>query len=100
MNCPNCNAENMRTTETFKMPCETVRTKQCQVCKWKYTSRETISEDIVIPAAVRNLKSKRKPVPLFLQRQSEQSSLYQTSPRSEGQAETTIDGAHSRQSTE
>jgi transcriptional regulator NrdR family protein len=59
MNCPNCNAENMRTTETFKMPCETVRTKMCQVCKWKYTSRETISEDIVIPAAVRNLKSKR-----------------------------------------
>jgi hypothetical protein len=100
MNCPNCGAENMRTTETFKMPCETVRTKQCQVCKWKYTSRETISDDIVIPAAVRNLKSKRKPVLPFLQRKSEQSSLYQTSSRSEGQAETTIDGAHSRQSTE
>lgn len=96
MNCPNCGAENMRTTETFKTPEETVRTKQCQVCKWKYTSRETISEDIVIPAAVRNMKSKRKPVPLFLQRQSEQSSPYQTSSRSEGQAETTIDGARSR----
>ena len=100
MNCPNCGAENMRTTETFKAPEETVRTKQCQVCKWKYTSRETISEDIVIPAAVRNLKSKRKPVPLFLQQQSEQSNLYQTSPRSEGQAKTTNDGAHNRQSTE
>jgi transcriptional regulator NrdR family protein len=59
MNCPNCNAENMRTTETFKLPTETVRTKMCQVCKWKFTSRETISEDIVIPASVRNLKSKR-----------------------------------------
>jgi transcriptional regulator NrdR family protein len=96
MNCPNCNAENMRTTETFKTPEETVRTKQCQVCKWRYTSRETISEDIVIPASVRDMKSKRKPVPLFLQQQSEPSSLYQTSPRSEGQAETTIDGDHSR----
>jgi transcriptional regulator NrdR family protein len=96
MNCPNCNAENMRTTETFKTPEETVRTKMCQVCKWKYTSRETISEDIVIPRSVRNLKSKRRPVPLFLQRQSEQSSLYQTSPKSEGQAETTIDGDRSR----
>jgi transcriptional regulator NrdR family protein len=59
MNCPNCYAENMRTTETFKMPCETVRTKQCQVCKWKYTSRETISTDIGIPNVIRNLKSKR-----------------------------------------
>lgn len=60
MNCPNCNAGNMRTTETFKAPTETVRTKMCQVCKWKFTSRETISEDIVIPSSVRNLKSKRK----------------------------------------
>jgi transcriptional regulator NrdR family protein len=96
MNCPNCNAENMRTTETFKTPEETVRTKQCQVCKWRYTSRETISEDIVIPASVRDMKSKRKPVPLFLKRQSEQSSPYQTSSRSEGQAGTTIDGDRSR----
>jgi transcriptional regulator NrdR family protein len=100
MNCPNCGAENMRTTETFKAPEETVRTKQCQVCKWRYTSRETISEDIVIPASVRDMKSKRKPVPLFLQRKSEPSSPYQTSATSEGQAETTIDGARSRQSTE
>ena len=60
MNCPNCDAENMRTTETFKAPTETVRTKMCRECKWKYTSRETISEDIVIPATVRNLKHKRK----------------------------------------
>ena len=37
MNCPNCGAENMRTTETFKMPTETVRTKMCQVCKWKFS---------------------------------------------------------------
>ena len=63
MNCPNCNAENMRSTETFKLPTETVRTKMCRECKWKFTSRETISEDIVIPANVRNLKSKRKPAP-------------------------------------
>lgn len=100
MNCPNCNAENMRTTETFKMPAETVRTKMCQVCKWKFTSRETISEDIVIPSSVRNLKSKRGlktpalPLPLVL------SSPYQTSPTLADQAETPIDGAHSRQSTE
>jgi transcriptional regulator NrdR family protein len=60
MNCPNCNAKNMRTTETFKAPEETVRTKQCQVCKWKYTSRETISGEIGIPRVIRNLKSKRK----------------------------------------
>ena len=51
----------MRTTETFKAPEETVRTKQCQSCKWKYTSRETISTDIGIPNTIRNLKSKRKP---------------------------------------
>ena len=63
MNCPNCNAENMRTTETFKTPEETVRTKMCQVCYWKFTSRETISDDIVIPRSVRNMKSKRKTVP-------------------------------------
>ncbi len=100
MNCPNCNAENMRTTETFKAPEETVRTKQCQSCKWKYTSRETISEDIVIPAAVRNLKSKRKPVLLFLQQQSEPSSPCQMYSKLAGQAGTTIDGAHNRQSTE
>ena len=60
MNCPNCGAENMRSTETFKLPTETVRTKMCRECKWKFTSRETISEDIVIPANVRNIKSKRK----------------------------------------
>jgi transcriptional regulator NrdR family protein len=61
MNCPNCGAGSMRTTETFKAPEETVRTKQCQSCKWKYTSRETISTDIGIPNTIRNLKSKRKP---------------------------------------
>ena len=100
MNCPNCDAENMRTTETFKAPTETVRTKMCQVCKWKFTSRETISEDIVIPSSVRNLKSKRglktpaSLMPLVL------SSPYQTSPMLADQAETTGDGAHSRQSTE
>lgn len=60
MNCPNCNAEKLRTTETFQLADETVRTKMCRECKWKYTSRETISEDIVIPATVRNLKHKRK----------------------------------------
>lgn len=58
MNCLNCGAENMRTTETFKLPTETVRTKCCQVCKWKYTSRETISDDIVIPRSVRRPKPK------------------------------------------
>ena len=100
MNCPNCNAENMRTTETFKMPAETVRTKMCQVCKWKFTSRETISEDIVIPSSVRNLKSKRglktpaSLTPLVL------SNPCQTSPMLAGQAETPIDGAHSHQLTE
>ena len=61
MNCPNCNAEKLRTTETFQLADETVRTKCCMSCKWKFTSRETISEDIVIPSAVRNLKSKRGP---------------------------------------
>ncbi len=96
MNCPNCNAENMRTTETFKTPKETVRTKQCQVCYWKFTSRETISDDIVIPRSVRNMKSKRKPVPQSLLLQSEPSSLYQTSSKLVGQVETTIDGARSR----
>ena len=60
MNCPNCNAEKLRSVETFQLPTETVRTKRCRECHWTFTSRETISEDIVIPAAVRNLKSKRK----------------------------------------
>ena len=100
MNCPNCNAENMRTTETFKMPTETVRTKMCQVCKWKFTSRETISEDIVIPASVRNLKSKRglktpaSLMPLVL------SSPCQMSSTLADQAETPTYGDRSRQSTE
>ena len=63
MNCPNCGAENMRTTETFKTPEVTVRTKMCRECKWKYTTREIISDDIVIPADVRNMKSKRRTAP-------------------------------------
>ena len=100
MNCPNCNAENMRTTETFKTPAETVRTKMCQVCKWKFTSRETISEDIVIPSSVRNLKSKRRTEPRLLQQQHVLSNLCQTSPTLVDQAETTTYGAYSRQSIE
>ena len=100
MNCPNCNAENMRTTETFKMPAETVRTKMCQVCKWKFTSRETISEDIVIPASVRNLKSKRGLKTPAVQQQLFLSNPCQMSPTLADQAKTPIDGARSRQSTE
>lgn len=100
MNCPNCNAENMRTTETFKTPAETVRTKMCQVCKWKFTSRETISEDIVIPSSVRNLKSKRGLKTPALQQQHVLSSPCQTSPMLGDQAETTVDGDRSHQSTE
>lgn len=62
MNCPNCGAEKMRSVETFQLADETVRTKLCRECKWKFTTRETVCDDIVIPAAVRNTKSKRKPV--------------------------------------
>jgi hypothetical protein len=81
MNCPNCGAEKMRSTETFQLADETVRTKQCRECKWTYTTRETISDDVVIPAAVRNMKSKRKPVPQSSLPQPVQTSPSQMSPK-------------------
>ena len=81
MNCPNCGAEKMRSTETFQLADETVRTKMCRECKWTYTTRETISDDVVIPAAVRNMKSKRKTEPQSSLLQPVPSSPSQTSPK-------------------
>lgn len=59
MNCPECDAEKLRTTETFQLPTETVRTKKCRVCNWTFTSYERISEDLTIPKHVRDLKTNR-----------------------------------------
>lgn len=53
MNCPNCQAPNMRTTETFKTPEMTYRTKKCRACAWTFTSHEVLVEELTIPVAVR-----------------------------------------------
>ena len=59
MNCPQCGAEKLLTTETFQLPYETVRTKKCRECHWSFTSHERIAEDHTIPKAIRDIKSKR-----------------------------------------
>jgi transcriptional regulator NrdR family protein len=54
MNCPNCNAPDLRTYETFQLPERTIRTKKCHTCLWKFTSIEEIPDvPIVIPISVR-----------------------------------------------
>lgn len=60
MNCPNCNAPKLRTTETFNAPDKTWRTKKCQECNWTFTSHETIADAVSIPRSIRNFKHKRK----------------------------------------
>ena len=59
MNCPNCNAERLLTVETFQTPTMTVRTKKCRECEWKFTSHETIADDLTIPDEVRQSKRRR-----------------------------------------
>ena len=61
MNCPECDTPQLLTTETFQLPDKTIRTKKCRECKYTFTSYETISEEIAIPRAIRDLKSKRTP---------------------------------------
>lgn len=63
MNCPHCDAPAMRTIESFTTSDETVRTKLCRYCKWKYRTREMFTDDIVIPASVRRRKPKPEPTP-------------------------------------
>jgi transcriptional regulator NrdR family protein len=60
MNCPNCNAPNLRTYETFQTTDITYRTKRCTVCEWKFTSKEEIPyENVVIPNEVKRKKAKK-----------------------------------------
>ena len=57
MNCPNCGAIDLRTTETFQTIEQTIRTKKCQKCQWRFTSVEEIPyEHVVIPDNVRRRK--------------------------------------------
>jgi hypothetical protein len=60
MNCPECNAANMRTTETFKTPEITYRTKRCRACNWTFTSREELADDVTIPQRVRDFKRNKE----------------------------------------
>jgi len=60
MNCPNCGAGKLRTTETFQTPEKTIRTKKCRECNWTFTSNEEISEQLVIPKVLRNAKRNEK----------------------------------------
>lgn len=53
MNCPNCNHPKLKTFETFQTPDATLRTKRCLACLWKFTSREQVIEETVIPTSVR-----------------------------------------------
>lgn len=54
MNCPNCDTPDLRTFETFQTPTQTIRTKKCHNCLWKFTSVEEIPDvPVVIPNAVR-----------------------------------------------
>jgi hypothetical protein len=50
----------MRTTETFKTPELTYRTKMCRGCAWTFTSHEALADIVTIPSAVRNCKHKRQ----------------------------------------
>lgn len=59
MHCPHCDTPNLRTTETFKTPDKVYRTKQCRSCGWKFTSHETLADELTIPQAIRNVKHKR-----------------------------------------
>ena len=59
MNCPNCNSPGLTTTETFQTAEETVRTKKCKACGWKFTSREVVSDELSIPRALRRNKANR-----------------------------------------
>ena len=58
MNCPNCDHPKLQTFETFQTATATLRTKRCLACQWKFTSREEVITDIVIPRGVRKPKEK------------------------------------------
>lgn len=60
MNCPNCGAPKLLTVETFQTSDQTIRTKVCRECKWKFTSREEISDDLTIPDYIRHPKRFKK----------------------------------------
>lgn len=58
MICPNCNVCSLRTLETFQTPEQTIRTKKCNNCLWKFTSIEEIPDEyVVIPDKVRRKKN-------------------------------------------
>lgn len=59
MNCPNCQAPGLRTTETFQTPEATLRTKKCPACRWSFTSREVVTDDTPIPRVLRKAKVKK-----------------------------------------
>lgn len=59
MNCPNCGAERLLTTETFQTGEATIRTKKCRECEWTFTSHETISDQLVIRKELRDKKAHR-----------------------------------------
>lgn len=58
MHCPNCGHPKLATIETFQLNDSTVRTKKCPSCKWTFTSREEICDDVVIPKSIRHSKRK------------------------------------------
>lgn len=60
MNCPNCGAEKLLTVETFQTPEQTIRTKKCRECKWTFTSKEEISDELTIPKSIRTQKLRNK----------------------------------------
>lgn len=60
MHCPNCNTPRLITTETFQTPAQTIRTKKCTACKWTFTSREEISDDLTIRDEIRTAKRRVK----------------------------------------
>lgn len=58
MKCPNCNAPRLYTVSTFQTDEETIRSKKCKACEWTFTSKEYISDELVIPAEIRNTRWK------------------------------------------
>lgn len=59
MMCPNCGHIKLATIETFQVTNATIRTKKCPACRWTFTSREELCEDILIPKVVRHAKRKK-----------------------------------------